>query len=885
LRYALRDAMLVSKMHCNRNTQKEPLAGQPSPARAQRAPAWPLAPKTPYWLAAACLAGMALLTPFPRALSQEETPPKGASSPLLYPPSYEECRRAGKPVLTRKDIYHDGWIDLNKNGRKDIYEDPAQAEDKRLDDLIRQMTLEEKTVQCATLYGYHRVLVDYLPTETWRTTDLWKDGVANIDEHLTGNPYWKQSPDVPGMAYVWPASKHTWALNEVQRFFIEDTRLGVPAEFTDEGIRGVEHYHATAFPTQLAMGATWDRALVRLVGEITGREGFALGYDNVYSPIMDVMRDPRWGRCLESYGEDPFLVSELAIQEVLGIQSQHVVSTMKHFAVYANNKGAREGSARTDPQIAPREMEMLHLWPYERVIHAANPLGVMSSYNDYDGIPITGSHYFLTDILRARMGFQGYVVSDSDAAEYLFDKHHVAATYKDAVRQVILAGLNVRTNFKLPDQFVLPLRELVREGAVPMSVLDSRVRDVLRVKMREGLLDHPYRPLDTPDSIVMNASHLAVSRRASRESLVLLKNDGGLLPLDPAKVKTIALSGPNADNGDYARGRYGPGDPPVVTVRHALETRFAGKARVLLSQGADFFDARWPDTEILYEPPTAKEQQLIDEAAANARQADVAIVVVGDQFNGVPGVRGTVGESASRTGISLTGRQDDLIRAVAATKTPTIVVDISGRPVALNVANRVSPAILQAFFPGMYGGDAIVDALFGDYNPGGKLNCTFPKTTGQLELNFPTHPGANVEAGGRNPLSVTGVLWPFGYGLSYTTFKYSNLRVSPGSTAADHDVTITFDLTNTGTRAGDEIPQLYIHQFVSSTITWEQSLRGLDRIHLNPNETKSVSFTLSPSTLAIWNVAMKREVEPGKYEVQIGAASNDIKLRAPLEIM
>jgi beta-glucosidase len=817
-------------------------------------------------------------------LAQERAAQRAPQSPLLYPPTYDECMRTGKPVVTRKDIYHDGWIDLNKNGRKDVYEDPTQPEEKRLDDLIGQMNLDEKTVECATLYGYHRVLRDYLPTGDWRTKDLWKDGVANIDEHLNGNPYWKLTPDAPGMAYVWPASKHTWALNEVQRFFIEDTRLGVPAEFTNEGIRGVEHWHATSFPTQLAMGATWDRALVRQEGEITGREGFALGYDNVYSPIMDVLRDPRWGRALDCYGEDPFLVSELAVEAVRGLQSQGVVSTMKHFAVYSNDKGAREGDSRTDPQIAPREMEMLHLWPYERAIRAANPLGVMSSYNDYDGIPVTGSRYFLTDVLRGRMGFQGYVVSDSDAVEYLYRKHHVAADIRDAVRQAILAGLNVRTNFQLPDSYVLPLRELVREGAVPMAVLDARVREVLRVKMREGLFDRPYRPLDKPDAVVLNAAHLAVARQASRESLVLLKNDRDLLPLDAAKISTIAISGPNADNPYHSMGRYGPGDMPAATVRQVLEARCAAKIRVLYSKGADFFDEKWPDTEIFHDPPTARERELLDEAAANARQADIAIVVVGDQYNGVPGLRGTVGESGSRTSLDLSGRQDDLIRAVTGAGKPTIVVDISGRPVALNEAKRSSAAIVQAFLPGMYGGEAIVDALFGAYNPGGKLTATFPKTTGQLELNFPTKPGANVEQTGRDPLSVTGVLWPFGFGMSYTSFRYSNLRISPVQTVLDGLLTIAFDLTNTGAREGDEIPQLYIRQYVSSTTNWEQSLRGFERVHLKPGETRAVSFSLAPSLLAIWNREMKRVVEPGKYEAQVGASSADIRLKGDFEI-
>ena len=803
-------------------------------------------------------------------------------SPLLYPPSYEQCRQSGRPVVTRKDIYRDGWIDLNKNGRKDVYEDPTQPEERRIDDLIRQMTLEEKTVQCATLYGYRRVLQDYLPTEAWRTTALWKDGVANIDEHLNGHPYHFQN--VPGAAWIWPASRHTWALNEVQRFFIEDTRLGIPAEFTDEGIRGLEHIKATLFPTQLGMGSTWDRALVRRVGEITGREAFVLGYDNVYSPIADVMRDPRWGRCLESYGEDPYLVSELAIQEVQGVQSQGVVSTLKHFAVYANNKGAREGDARTDPQIAPREMEMLHLWPVERIIRAANPLGVMSSYNDYDGIPVTGSHYFLTEILRHRMGFQGYVVSDSDAVEFLWRKHHVAKDYKDAVRQAILAGLNVRTTFRPPDEYVLPLRELVREGAVPMSVLDDRVRDVLRVKMREGLFDKPYRPLDVPDSVVMSDAHLAVARQASRESVVLLKNTADLLPLDASKIRTVAVSGPNADNVNHSLGRYGAGDVPVTTVRKALEARL-GAGHVLYSLGADFFDEKWPDTEILHDPPTTPEQQLIEEAVSQARQADVAVVVVGDQYNGLPGVRGTVGEDASRTGLDLTGRQDDLIRAVAGTGKPLVVIDISGRPVALNVADRYAKAILQAFLPGAYGGEALVGVLFGEYNPGGKLSCTFPKTTGQLEMNFPSKPGANTEQSGRALLSVTGLLWPFGYGLSYTSFRYANLRVAPAEGKPDSNFTVSFDLTNVGKRAGDEIPQLYVRDVVSSTITWDKRLCGFDRVHLDPGQNKTVTFTVSPDLISLWNREMKRVVEPGAFEVQVGASSADIRLQGNFQMV
>ena len=810
----------------------------------------------------------------------------GSGSPgdLLYPPSYDECLAAGRPVNTRKDLYREGWIDFNKNERKDVYEDAAAPVDARVDDLLRQMTPDEKTAQMATLYGYNRVLKQHLPTRSW-FGEVWKDGIANIDEQLNGFHYYEQT-NLPGVAYLWPASKHAWALNEVQRFFVEDTRLGVPAEFTDEGIRGVENLRATAFPTQLGMGQTWNRALVRKLGEITGKEASALGYRNVYAPIMDVIRDPRWGRAEEVYGEDPFLVSELGIQMTLGIQGQHIVSTPKHFCIYGNNKGAREGFARVDPRCSPREAEMIHLWPFERLMKTAHPLGVMSSYNDYDGVPVEGSPYYLTELLRGRMGFTGYVVSDSDAVEYLHSKHRVAATYKEAVRQAVMAGLNVRTTFTPPDVFLKPLRELVAEGAIPMEVIDSRVRDVLRVKMWEGLFDHPYVDLRAADETVMRAEHVAVAKEASHASIVLLKNAGGVLPLDAAKLHRIAVVGPNADDGNYARGHYGPLDVPVTTVLQALRAKLGDRIEFIHARGADFLDARWPDTEIMWEPPTDAEQKLIDEAAGLAKDADATVVVVGDTPRGSPATQPTVGENTSRTGIGLTGRQDDLIRAVAAAAAgkPVIVVHISGRPNALNWANRLCPAIVQAFFPGPYGGEAVADVLFGDYNPGGKLTVTVPKSAGQLELNHPHKPAANTESTQKGTVSVTGVLWPFGHGLSYTTFTYANLRISPARASLGESVTVTAEVTNTGKRRGDEVVQLYVEDKVSSVTTYDQNLRGFERVTLDPGQTSTVSFRIEPEFLALWNGAMQRVVEPGEFEFQCGASSGDIRLRGTLVV-
>lgn len=802
----------------------------------------------------------------------------GKPQEYLYPPTYDECLAAKKPVVTRKDIYHDGWIDLNKNGRKDIYEDPQQPVEKRLDDLVAQMNLEEKTCQLATLYGYTRVCPEYLPAPSWKTTAIQKDGIANIDEHLNGFYYFKKG--LPGCAYIWPASKHAWALNEVQRFFIEDTRLGIPVDFTDEGIRGVEHVRSTGFPTPLAMGCSWDRELVRKMGEVAGSEALVLGYTNVYGPIMDVMRDPRWGRCEESFGECPFLCSEMGIQEVQGIQSQRVVSTLKHFCIYADNKGGRENSARCDPQCGWREAESIHLWAFERVIKAAQPLGIMSSYNDYAGEPIQSSPYYLTEILRGRMGFTGYVVSDSLAVEWLASKHHTAKDQKDAVRQSILAGLNVRTNFTPAEDYILPLRELVREGTVPMAVVDARVRDVLRVKFWQGRFDQPYRPLAVADNVVLREDSVALAKRAALESIVLLKNDGNVLPFDLANFKSIAVCGPNADDPGYALGHYGALDVPVSTVLSALRERCGPRGiKVLYEKGCERLAENELRNQLMWEPPTAQEQQGIDAAAALAKQADATIVVVGEKSYGGD-QDATSGENRSRTSISLTGRQDDLIRAVAAASggKPVVVVAITGRPNALNWANRLCPAILQAFSPGMEGGRAVADVLFGDYNPGGKLSCTIPKSAGQLKLNFPSLPSVYADT---SLLYEASPLWSFGHGLSYTDFSFSNLDISwegkeagRKPTVADR-ITVSCQVTNIGQRPGDEVVQLYVRDVVSSVMTYDKNLRGFERISLNPGESRRVSFTILPEYLELWNVQRQRVVEPGEFQVMVGNGSAD----------
>ena len=802
------------------------------------------------------------------------------SRPLLYPVTYEECLARNVPVITRKDIYRDGWIDLNKNGVKDPYEDPTAPIEKRIDNLLSQMNLNEKTAQLVTLYGYNRVTPDYLPTTPWKT-EFVKDGIANIDEHLNGFNYYLQT-NLPGVAFIFKPSKHVWALNEVRRFFIEDTRLGIPCEFTNEGLRGTESAASTGFPCPFAQASSWDRDLLRDIAVVAARETRALGYDNLYCPILDVLRDPRWGRCEEYLAEDPWLVGEYGVIITKAIQEQNVTSTPKCFCIYSSASGARQGFSRTDPKCTPREVEYIHLWPWRRVMREAKPDGVMCSYNDYDGEPIAASHHYLTEVLRGEMGFTGYVVSDSDAVEYLAIKHRVAANQKDAVRQTILAGMNVRTTFTKPETYALPLRELVSEGAVPMSVVDARVRDVLRVKFRRGLFDAPYRSLAEADKVAMAPEHFELSKRASREAIVLLKNDNNFLPLDATKFKTIAVCGPNADSIEYTRAHYGPLANPVITVRKALEQYGQGKFQVLYTPGCEVTDDNWPTTEILPESPNAKEQAELDRAVAHAKAADLAVVVVGDVPYGSQAKRTSCGENNSRTGLSLPGHQDTLVRAIAATGKPMVIIHFSGRPNALNWPNQVAPAILHSFLPGPFGGLAAVEALFGDLNPSGKVTANFVKTTGQLPLNFPSKPGANTED---KKHSVSGYLWPFGHGLSYTTFAYKNLRVEPNVIAPNGTFTVMFEITNTGKRSGVEIPQLYYRQRLASLTVYEQQLRGFDRIALAAGETKTVSIAVDAQEhLWMLNRDMKRVVEPGTYDIWIGASSRDIRLKQTLTV-
>lgn len=769
------------------------------------------------------------------------------------------------------DIYRDGWIDLNKNGRKDIYEDPTQDLEDRVTDLLKQMTVKEKTAQMVTLYGFPRVLRDELPTSKWDSA-FWKDGIGNIDEHITGVEVrsYSQPPK-----YVWPLANHVRAKNEVQRFFVERTRLGIPADFSNEATRGVAHVKTTSLPCQLAVGSTWNKDLVLEIGRLVGREARALGNTNLYSPTLDLACDPRWGRTPDCYSEDPFLAAELGMAQVRGIQEQRVVSTLKHFALYSISKGGRDGPhSRGDSQATWREVQTVHLHPFRKAIRDAGALGVMASYNDYDGIPIHGNSLFLTEILRTEYKFRGYVVSDTRGVDEISGKYRVAENYAEAVRQSVTAGLNICTEFRPPENFGVQLRRLIVDGKLSIDLIDSRVRDILRVKFWQGVFDSPYQAdPEAAERIIRAEAHLAIASQVARESLVLLKNDRQTLPLKK-NLRKIVVTGPLANDREALFNRYAPKRLEFVTVLDGIRRKVGASCDVTYLPGCDVVDENFPESDVSKMPPGPKAEARIGAVVEASRGADVIVAVCGENDE-------VCAENRSRVSLDLPGYQNALLRALHGTGVPVILVLINGRPLSVNEAAVKLPAILEAWFPGEEGGNAIADALFGDYNPGGRIPITFPRSAGSIPYNFPIYPGAG--GGGKGPMD--GPLYAFGHGLSYTSFEYDNLQVSHEKQSPDRSIEVSLRVKNTGRVAGDEVVQLYIRDDYSTVNSFDRMLRGFKRIHLKAGESHAIRFTLLPEHLAIYDRNQNWTVEPGRFSVMLGSSSEDIRLRGSFVVV
>ncbi|HEY7354044.1 MAG TPA: CIA30 family protein [Terriglobales bacterium] len=736
------------------------------------------------------------------------------------------------------------------------YRNPKLAIEDRVADLLSRMTLEEKIGQIAPSRGQSVHVID--PTGTF----------TDESASATLARWWDQDLE-------FPPKRAATLRNALQRYQREKTRLGIPQLFMGEALHGFMEYGSTSFPQALGLASTWDPALVKQVFTAAGQEARAAGVGQVFSPVLDLARDPRWGRTEETYGEDPYLVSRMAVAAVTGLQGDeffigpdHVMATMKHFAVH----GQPEGGTNTAPgNYSERVIRETFLVPFEAAVKEAHVGSVMASYNEIDGIPSHINHWLLDKVLRQEWGFPGFVTSDGNGLQMLVETHHVAATKADAARLALAAGVD----YDLSDGSVYrTLLEQVRQGTVPESELDRAVSRILAAKFRLGLFDNPFVDPDAAEHLTNSPEHRKLALKAAQETIVLLKNENNLLPLDLTKLKTIAVIGPNADQlhlGGYSRNPL-----HSVTILQGIQERVGSKAKVVYAEGCRFTNKHqdwhgWFDDNVgLVDPAT--QQDKIKEAVSVARNADVAILVVGENESSN---REAWSEQhlGDRDSLDLLGAQSQLVKEVVETGTPTVVLLINGRPLSINYIAQHVPAILEGWYLGEEGGTAAANVLFGDVNPGGKLPITFPHSVGDLPDFYNHKPSDNRTYA----FSTRQPLFPFGYGLSYTQFKFDNLHVEPSQIYPGGKAKVTVDVSNVGNRKGDEVAQMYVHQRVASVTRPVMALKGFQRISLNPGEKRTVEFTITPDALSLLDVNMHKVVEPGAFDIMVGPSSVDTK--------
>jgi beta-glucosidase len=706
-----------------------------------------------------------------------------------------------------------------------LYKQPSAPIDRRVDDLLGRMTLDEKVRQL-DLYSGAKALVDQHTDDTHATSTA--HFLPDKAQEIWGGL---------GVGAIHDLNPTPEQANAIQKWVLAHNRLGIPVLFIEEGLHGFDT--GTVFPAPIGLAATWNAGIVRSVGGAIAAEARATGVGMILAPVLDLAREPRWGRVEEDYGEDPYLTGQLGLAYVSGAQGESlssdrsVVAEPKHFAGH----GSPEGGTNTSPvHIGERELRSVMLKSFEPAIGEGKAMGVMAAYHEIDGIPITADPFLLKRILRREWGFKGFVLSDLGAIERLYDVHHVAATPKDAVCLAIKSGVDMQFYDFEHDVFQNALKDCVREGSLPQADLDRAVGSVLRVKFALGLFNRPMTDPGLRTQTYRAKSHLDLTLDAARQSMTLLKNDGHVLPLSKSTRK-IAVIGPNADvarYGDYENESNG-----------AHVSMLAG-IRALVPQAAIEYD----------------EGKDIAAAAAKAKEADVVILGLGEK-------QGISGEGFDRTDLGLPDNQEELLEAMVATGKPVVLVLENGRPLTIAWAKDHVSAILEAWYPGEFGGKAIAETLFGDNNPAGRLTVTFPRSVGQLPdfYNFdPSRTHKYVDDDGAP-------LFPFGFGLSYTSFRYEHLAVrapAPGSTG---DIVVTVDVTNDGDRQGEEVAQLYLRQDVGSVETPDRSLKGFSRIALSLKETKNVIFRIPQGQLAVWDTENKWTVEAGQYTVWTGGSS------------
>lgn len=752
------------------------------------------------------------------------------------------------------------------------YRDAGASIDARVSDLLARMTIEEKVAQLQGIWTRKREIQDaqgrFDPTNAQAVIG---NGIGEVSRPS------EIARPVDGRTTRSPRDQALFA-NAVQKWLIEHTRLGIPAMFHEEALHGLTAERGTHFPVPMGLASTWDPGLIERVMTVAAQETRARGVTHVLSPVVDLGRDPRWGRIEETYGEDPFLVSRMGVAAVRGYQGSvlplgrdRVFATLKHFAGH----GSHEGGINTAPPLIPERLLRSELLvPFEAAIKAG-AFSVMPSYNEVDGIPSHANRWLLTDVLRREWGFTGMVASDYFGVEQMQTRHHVAADKADAARQALDAGVDL----ELPDPFGYPeLVTMVKDGRVSESLVDQSVARVLRAKFLAGLFEHPFADPDEAERVSNTPEHQALALETARRSLVLLKNAGSVLPLVRARVKMLAVVGPNAKGvhlGGYSRD---PGRG--VDLLGGITTAAGPGVKVVYAEGVRIteHEANWgADTVVLAD--ATKNRDRIQEAVKVARQADVIVLAVGtnESVSREAWADNHLGDVAD---LSLMSNQQELVDAMLQTGKPVVVVLVNGRPLAIPaIAERV-PAILETWYSGQEGGTAVGEALFGDVNPGGKLPVTFPRHTGQLPVYYNRRPTSF-----RSHLDLTREpLWPFGFGLSYTTFTLANLKVAAPAIGPGGRTSVTVDVSNTGSRAGDEVVQLYIRDVVSSVTRPTKELRGFERVTLRAGETKTVTFSIGPDDLSLIDRRMQRVVEPGRFEIMVGTSSERL-MTASLDVV
>jgi beta-glucosidase len=748
------------------------------------------------------------------------------------------------------------------------YLDPSLPIDTRIDDLLSRMTLEEKVGQMNMPCVYEDRLGEGIPakTEACRrfAAGTYEPGIGPGGGFFT----------LPNTILHEGPRQQALFLNELQEV-ARTTRLGIPLLETEEGTHGLMCSGGTIFPEGLALGSTWDTALLDQVYSVAAREARAIGVHQIFTLVVEPNRDPRLGRNQEGYSEDPYLVSRIAETIVRAVQGRDVSASDKVVSGLCHYPGQSQpvsGLERGAMEVSERMLRETFLPPWVAGIRGAGALGVMATYPAHDGMPVHASEKILTRILRDELGFAGLVLSEGGGLGTLIYEG-LAPSMKEAGPLALKAGVDVGISYE--DAYMRDLIENVRQGKVPAALVDRAVRRILRQKIRLGLFEKPLVDPDRAVATVHAPEHRELALRAAREGIVLLKNEGDVLPLGK-DLHEIAVIGPNADNarnqlGDYVAHVVLQG---VTTVLEGLRAKVDPRTRVKYVKGCDVIGSGTDE---------------IAAAVSAARAARVAIVVLGENEWQAPGKTGTDGEGFDVASLDLTGRQEELLQAVHATGTPTVLVLVNGRPLSIRWAAEHVPAIMEAWLPGERGGEAVADVLFGDHEPEGRLPITVPRHVGQLPVAYDYKPSKAywIRQGWGKPYADMSPepLFVFGHGLSYTRFAYANLRIAPSSITRDGTVQVSADVTNVGKRAGREVAQLYLHDPVASVVVPVRRLRGFEKVSLAPGETKTVRFTLGPSDLALLDAGLHWSVEPGAFEVAVGGSSRATPLTGRFEVL